>query len=185
MEKPKFRCDENLRDIPGDANYLREYVEHLKLSFESTSTPKEQVRLLGEIGVYLRSLQELDQAQQILCRALDIVFTHRLGMRYEIQQKIRLAHVLQWQRRFHESNKLFDEIIQVCKSSCEVSSYLDFAYQHAGKNSFDQAQYMQALDFFQKALMIRERNSAAKEQIESSRHAIHRVEQLMKLPLAS
>ena len=32
---------------------------------------------------------------------------------------------------------------------------MDFAYQHAGKNKFDQGKYTEALNLFQKALEIR------------------------------
>ncbi len=93
--KPKSFFDENLRDIPVDEEKTRAYVNQLKSSLRKTLEPREQVRLLGEIAAYQRQLGDLELSEQNLRHALEIIDSGNLGIQFETQQKIRLAHTLQ------------------------------------------------------------------------------------------
>ena len=137
------------------------------------------MRLLGELGVHLRTLGSLQEAEQVLREALQITEGHKLGLKWEMQQKIRLAHVLQWKREFMASDTLFNEVIAVCRSNSDVDMYLDFALQHAGKNFFDQNRLSEALAFFQEAMSIRMKRQAPQDQIESTALAIKRTKSLL------
>mgnify|MGYP002780186910 CR=1 FL=1 len=164
--------DENLRDVPCDPKGLKQYVSELNERFQLESDPITQVKLLGEMGVHLRSLKELVKAKTVLLQALKIVADQNLGIRLEIQQKIRLAHVLQWQQSYQKSNELFDVIVETCKSNGEATVFLDFALQHSGKNLFEQKRFLEALKVFEEALHLRVKRAAPDEQIESTRLAI-------------
>lgn len=167
-----YYFDENLRDIPTHPEQLKKYVEKLNLDIKSKDSPKDQVRIMGEMGVYLRQLMQLDEAEQILSKALELIETHCLGLKFETQQKIRLAHVYQWNKKFIDSNRLFSEVVQSCRNNPELSGYLAFALQHAGKNLFDQGKFADALSCFEEALQIRVQNNVPKDQIESTQLAI-------------
>lgn len=173
--KPEFYFDENLRDVPVDPDGLRLYVSKLQTSLDSTLDVRKRVSLLGEIGVYLRSLNELDKSQSVLEIALEEVNQHHLGIRVEVQQKIRLAHTLQWKKDFKKSTALFDEILNICRSNPDAEFYLDFALQHAGKNYFDQNLYQAAKVAFLEALHLRKQRKAPQDQLESTELALKTV----------
>lgn len=179
MKKPEFVLDENLRFVPKDPAALQNYVGSLKSDLGQIVDSVKRVSLLGEIGVYLRQLDHFEEAENHLQEALNIISDHNLGIAKEIQQKIRLAHVWQEKKYFNKSNQLFAEIIQVCQENIEAGSYLDFALQHVGKNYFDQGQYLLALGYFSEALEIRLKKNSPPDQIESSRAAIRRTQELM------
>lgn len=175
--------DERLRDIPCDPEGLKQYIGELTESLKSATEPKSQVKLLGEIGVHLRSLEKLEEAGFKLQEALKIIEKNQLGIKLEMQQKIRWAHVLQWQGLFEDSNQLFHDIISVCRNDSEARIYLDFALQHSGKNLFEQKKYAEALAQFEEALKLRKDRSAPSDQIESTRFAIEITQKAMaKVP---
>lgn len=176
---PEFVLNENLRFVPKDPVNLRNYVEDLKKSLVGVNEFQKRASLLGEIGFYLRSLDQFDEAEKHLLEALHIISLKNLGIAKEIQQKIRLAHVWQEKKDFNKSEKLFAEIIQVCRENTEAQTYLDFALQHAGKNFFDKGQYQVALEYFSEALSVRLKKNSPFDQIESSRAAIKKTQELM------
>jgi hypothetical protein len=55
-----------------------------------------------------------------------------------ISQQIRLAHVYQWKKNFNLSNMMFEEILKTCEREEGLGALIDFSWQHAGKNYFDQ-----------------------------------------------
>lgn len=175
----EFIFDENLRDVPCDPNGLREYTNELGSSLLSTIEPKKRARILGEIGVHLRCLGDLDSAEGRLLESLKIIKDNHLGVKQEVQQKIRLAHTLQWKKDFNQSNLLFDEVLTLCRSCKEAGDYLDFALQHAGKNFFDQGEYRKALGYFSEAMVLRNSRQAPSDQIESTALAINRTKVLL------
>jgi tetratricopeptide (TPR) repeat protein len=169
---PKIYIDENLRDRPEDPEALLQHVNELIHSLDSMHEPEDRVSTLGEIGVYLRILGELDEAEVYLLEALEIIGERQLGIKKEVQQMIRLSHVLQWQKEFSESTKAFEQIVEVCRQDEEAHEYLDLALQHAGKNLFDQEEYFEALGFFYEALQLRKSKGSPQDQIESTETAI-------------
>lgn len=171
--------DENLRDNPHDPEGLRLYSFELEQSLKLTTDPLKRIRLLGELGVHLRTLGELDRAEKSLRDALKIIQENSLGIKWEVQQKIRLAHVLQWKRSFNASDSLFSEVISTCRDNVDAALYLDFALQHAGKNFFDQNRLNEALAYFEEAMSIRLKRQAPQDQIESTDLAIKRTKFLL------
>lgn len=171
--------DENLRDVAVDPAGLRGYVQELQQSLLTVSDQLQRVRIQGEMGVYLRILGDLGRAEDFLREALQIVQNNNMGIRLEVQQKIRLAHVYQWQKNFEKSNQLFAEVIGLCRTRDEAQFYLDFALQHAGKNHFEQRDFSKALSCFQEALDLRINKKAPQEQIESTQLALQRTKQLI------
>lgn len=178
--KSEFILTESLRYIPKDPVTLRKHIEELKDRVKNAQDISEYVRLQGEIGVYLRSLDLFEEAQTVLQHVIDIIAKNKLGLRKEIQNKIRLAHVFQEAKKFQQSNLLFSEVVQTCRSIEEASPLLHFALQHAGKNEFDQGKYAEALENFEEALSLRQAQSAPSDQIQSTQAAIARTKQLME-----
>lgn len=83
-EPTHFVFDDNLREVPSNPEALRAHVDSLKALLKSESGPAERVRII----------------------------THaNLGIRFTVQNKIRLAHVLQWGRKFDKSNELFESLM--------------------------------------------------------------------------
>lgn len=171
--KYKIGYDEKtLREVALNPEVLREYLQELEIELAQTTDLKRKVSILGEQGLRFRTLNDLVPAEAKLREALALVETHQLGIQREIQQKLRLAHVLQWKKEFNASDALFAECLQVCLTNPDVKQYLAFSYQHAGKNFFDQDRFQEANDYFEKALELRLREHAPPDQIESSEQAL-------------
>lgn len=178
MKRPEFYLDENLRFRPGDLAHLNEYIQYQHEQLKALHDPKELVRVMGELGVNLRSADRFEEAESYLKKALEIVKEKNLGAAFEVQQKIRLAHVFQEQKRFSESNQLFQECLDLCLAE-NLDHYYPFALQHQGKNMFDQKRYAEALKYFEEALSLRRRGNVPQDQIESSLRAIERTKELL------
>jgi tetratricopeptide (TPR) repeat protein len=177
----EYRFDDNLKEVPCDPQGLRDYLTELEKLVLATSDSKRRVGLLGELGVHLRCLGDLNDAEARIAEALRIIDDNQLGIKWEVQQKIRLAHIIQWKKQFHKSDALFADCILICRSNLAATPYLDFALQHAGKNFFDQNRFAEALAFFEESIKLRLQRKAPVEQMESSRRAIERTQQLLKL----
>lgn len=171
-----FTFDENLHEIPTSPKLLQEHVKILTQSLEETACTLEKVKLLGEIGTCLRLLGDLPTAERLLLESLDLIQKNRLSSHLSIQQRIRLAHVLQWKKEFKESTLMFRDILEICRK--ENNPYLPFALQHAGKNFFDQKEYGKALTCFEEALELRIKANAPGDQIKSTELAIKRTLEL-------
>lgn len=176
----EMKEDENLKSIPVDPVGLRKYVIELLSKLSSVKQHARRARILGEAGVHLRCLGDLKEAEQVLREALRIVNEEQLGLRREIQQKIRLAHVLQYQKQFKASDKLFNEIMDACRVNEECVELLDVALHLAGKNLFDQNRFNEALPLFEEALELRLKREASEDQIKSTRQAIARTKVLLQ-----
>ncbi len=174
-----FKYDDNLREVPADPSAIKLHILKLIESLNTVTDKKMQVSTLGEIGTYLRCIGELDLAEKTLHYALQIIDDNNLGVSIEIQQKIRLAHVLQWQKKFDQSNLLFSDVVRVCKTNPAVSNYLDFALQHSGKNLFDQNRLAEALSAFQEAYELRKLRNAPFDQLKSTDLAIKITKKLL------
>lgn len=138
----------------------------------------QRIRYYGLIGVYAHMLHPYETAIHVLQTAL-IQATQQQHERLVLVNQIRLAHVYQWQGRYDESNALFDQIIQTCETNPRVADYLDFAYQHAGKNASDQAEYAAATRYFEQALALRKAQGNA-ELVESTELALSLTQQRMQ-----
>ncbi len=162
-----FYFDDNLQEVATNPSDMELYVHEQKIALSTAQNPVDRVKILGEIGVYLRILRQLSEAQDYLLKSLEIIARHNLEPHFKIGQQIRLAHVYQWQCQFELSNSMFDELLRISKST-DLGYLHDFIWQHAGKNYFDQLKWKEAHDCFQKALKLRELRHAPVEQIQSS-----------------
>ncbi len=145
-----------LRDIPDDPAAMEGAIRYLeeRLPIIETFSIAQQITTLSRLGAYCRILGRLDEAQTYLEKAVAISQQENYPTTTLIN-RIRLAHVHQWQRRFDLSDPIFQDCIALCETGPALQPYLDFAYQHYGKSLFDQARYQEAVSFFQKALDIR------------------------------
>lgn len=167
-----YYIGEDLRDIPNDATQMRHALSWLCSQLEEEIDSDRQIRLLGLMGSYARMLRQLPTARQYISEAIEQARAIR-DSRLETINRIRLAHICHWQERYAESEALFEEAIVSCQRSAELSEYLDFAYQHAGKCKYDQQQYEAALAYFEKARSLRMKK-ADSSLISSTQYAINR-----------
>jgi tetratricopeptide (TPR) repeat protein len=166
-----YSFDQDLRDVPEAPGDMARAVDFLQAQLASGEmSERDQARLLGQKGVLCRMLLRLEEAEEYCERAVAIC--RQLGdARCEFVNSIRLAHVYQWQGRFNESDSLFLWTLELCERGPDLAGYLDFACQHYGKSLFDQGQYAQAIEMFERALEIREKKGDA-ALVESSRIAL-------------
>lgn len=147
--------DQNLRDIPNSPTDMGKAVNFLKLQLQNNDLEASQkLQIMGLIGVYSRVLHDFTNARHYLTEA--VALSEQSGNeKSQISNQIRLAHVYQWEENYAVSDRMFSDAIKKCQTHPQLKQYLDFAYQHAGKNKFDQGKYTEALNLFQKALKIR------------------------------
>lgn len=163
--------DERLREVPNDPVSMGHGIDWLCEQLERPGPSlREQARLAGQIGAYGRMLGRDALALAALQRALRIAM--ELGdQRLLVVNMLRLAHLEQWQGRFEESTPRFAWAIQQCEEHPELAGLLDTAYQHAGKNAFDQGQHALAHQYFSRALELR-RQKGDPELLRSTEHAL-------------
>ncbi|MGY0691902.1 tetratricopeptide repeat protein [Virgibacillus sp. FSP13] len=115
---------------------------------------EEKGRWNGMLGFFLRIVGELEESEKSLHTSIEMyndldnqhgVFTNKLG----------LAHTYQWWTKYEMSNQLFNELLEIAETDSDYTYFLDFVYQHCGKNEFDQKSFPEALSFFEKALELR------------------------------
>ena len=178
MTMVSFRIDDvTLRDEPVDHDAARDHAHTLAPS--------------GEKVVWLRMLGELDAAEvlgwELLAHAggpatPDAVDAARLPIE-AVAPALRLAHVLQWQGRFRDADRLFDAAMATAVTAAETApagspaqrrarTLVAFASQHLGKSRFDEDRLDEALVLFERALAIRVEIGAPDDQVQSSQQAI-------------
>jgi putative (di)nucleoside polyphosphate hydrolase len=172
LEKPEFYFDENLRGRARDPEYLNKYIQRMQEEALVLVAPKSRMSLFGEMGVFLRSADRFDEAEEVLKEALVIAQQSKLGLGFEVQQKIRLAHVYQEMKDFELGDELFLECLTLCETNESLAHYLPFTLQHYGKSLFDQGKYQEALNYFERALVLRIKSKASQDQIDSTQLAI-------------
>lgn len=170
--------DEQLQEVPTNPVEMSAFVASQIEELQRTEDNTKKVKLLGEIGVYLRILRRLDDAEKYLLEAGSIISLKSLPISMYLSQQIRLAHVYQWKKNFKLSNAMFDGILKICDKEKNLGTLLDFSWQHAGKNYFDQRNWEKALYAFEKALELRKVRNAPQDQVESSIKSIEKVKSL-------
>ena len=178
-----YHIGEDLRERPNDATQMRYALSWLQSQLEAETDSYRHIKLLGLMGSYARILKLLSIAQQHISEAIEqsrIIQDSRL----ETINRIRLAHIYHWQEHYLESEALFEKAIASCQRSAELSEYLDFAYQHAGKCKYDQRQYEAALSYFEEARSLRIKK-ADLSLINSTQYAISRTLEVKGLAASS
>ncbi|MFD1360947.1 tetratricopeptide repeat protein [Lentibacillus salinarum] len=170
-----FKFGPNLREIPLNKMDMLYGMMYLQKQLNDTALDKhEKGKLHGLLGTYLRIVGELEESKQHLNMAIDS-FRELDRKQSVFVNQLRLANTYQWHNDFDTSNQMFYELVEAAENDPDYTQYKDFAYQHQGKNLFDQEKYREALDYFQKALELRKdhRNS---ELIHSTETAIEACE---------
>ncbi|MEM9923789.1 MAG: tetratricopeptide repeat protein [Cyanobacteria bacterium P01_D01_bin.50] len=170
--------DDNLRDVANSPD--EQAINFLNSQLNNNLDVSQKLQIIGLIGVYSRILCDFGTAHIFLSEAI-ILSQQCDDKKSQLSNQIRLAHLYQWERNYAASDEIFSDAISICDNHPQLKSYLDFAYQHAGKNKFDQGKYIDAEDFFQKALQLRlVKNN--QELIESTQLALQTVRQrLLKI----
>ncbi|WP_235019849.1 tetratricopeptide repeat protein [Ruania rhizosphaerae] len=194
--------DEDLRDRPDDVEAARQRVAALAALGEDADAERiGWLRMLGELGEAERVgwaalaraggpsdpalVGEGDEPPEVMGprEGSGPVEQVRVLPVAAIGPALRLAHVLQWQRRFALADLLFRRALHSAESACvtaEPGSRQErvaiamkyFAWQHGGKSLFDQDRYDEALEWFLTALRLRQEAGAPDDQLASTRQAI-------------
>lgn len=170
----EYHFDEHLHDVPDSSLEMTQGVRFLKqqLATRHANDP-DRLSILGLLGVYARMLGDLDAAEHYLTEAVALA-AESDARRAQTANRVRLAHVHQWQGDFERADELYEDIIRECESSADLDGYLDFACQHYGKSLFDQGRYAEAQALFQRALDLRAQ-SGNEDLVESTRLAMQAV----------
>lgn len=155
------RFDERLREVPADPAAFAAEVDRLVEAVSAQrSHPAGQLAALGRAAPALRIAGRLDEAR--LAASAAVALADLLGdTRAAFANQVRLAHVMQWQRRHDLATPLFERLVAQARAVGELADLLDFALQHAGKDLFDQRYFAQAERCFREALEIRQRKGDA------------------------
>lgn len=150
-----FYFGDDLKEIPFSKNEMINRIQYLKEQEKKLSDNEEELgKLYGLIGVYLRIIGDFEESKKYLQLAIMANERSDNGTNLFVN-KLRLANTYQWERNFQKSNEMFEELVEIAEKYVEYKGYLDFVYQHNGKNLFDQEEYELALTNFKKALAIR------------------------------
>lgn len=165
-----YKFDENLHEVLECSEDVKKYVQLLLEEVRISEDSKEKARLLSMAGVYFRLLKDFPRSLECLENAM--------RLNDSVSNRIRLGHTYQWKKDFNRSNLIFEKLLQDVESGEET--LLDYVYQHAGKNYFDQARYEEALNLFERALEIRISKNVADELIDSSRLSVKTTKSRLK-----
>lgn len=171
IRHPSSHFNEDLWDIPDKPDEWYEFVADLTAKLGLEANQAMRLEYLQHLGMALRTLQQLDQAEKYLMQAVSLSYSHPNKVRL-LQNLIRLAHVYQWKKEFAKAHLLFDQA-KALMAETTVSEILTAAYhQHLGKLLFDEALYKDARVEFETALVLRTKISAPKDQLESTQASL-------------
>jgi tetratricopeptide (TPR) repeat protein len=165
-----YHIDDDLREVPDAPDDMRAAVTAWIAVYQANRDDRERLNLAGQIGTYARMLRDLDTAAEYLAQAVKLADS--LGdARAHVINRIRLAHVYQWHGDYPLSTSMFTAIVTQVMTEPALFDLRDFAYQHAGKNYYDQERYADAILCFAHALVLRQQKGDA-ELIASSEQAL-------------
>ncbi len=178
LEIPAYKFDSNLHETPSSHEEFYNFISRCRTELANPS-PEVRKSVLAKLGFALRVTRKFDEAKKVFKEAIGLCSISNIGPL--INAKIRLAHVYQWECRFDLSNEIFEDLEKLYLSKTVSNSIKGTYWQHRGKNEFDQKNYSRALVYFEKALSIREGESAPIDQIDSTKFAILRTKELAVL----
>jgi len=175
-----FSFDDNLREVPQDADSMQEAITQLETRLiEESQDDYERMRLSGIVGTLYRILGDYEMAEEHINAAIASSNNLR-DRRAQLRNLMRLAQVYQSRQHYDLADRIFKQVIEACEASVDSSNPnssnpfmtdLDTAYQYYGACLFDQEDYEIALHMFEKALKIRERKQD-KHLLDETQHAI-------------
>ncbi|MCP4913572.1 MAG: hypothetical protein GY909_10670 [Oligoflexia bacterium] len=146
-----------LREVPEDAESLRQGIEFLQDKIKESIGKKEKLKLYSQLGFYQRLLGSYQESLQSFDEATHLVNELNENNYLDSQLdaiEIRRSVTLLWMGKISQAQSSLTKL-QEKHEAMKDSKYLDFIYQHYGKLKFEQKQFKTALDLFLKALEIR------------------------------
>lgn len=178
---PKYSFSEDLREVPSSIDEWTQFINGLKDRLKAETHESQRLMFFEYIGVANRILNNLDESEYFLKKALTISYKHPKQFKL-IQNLIRLAHVYQWKKNFEKAAVLYEQAWSVLLELPQAELLLASYHQHLGKFYFDQKLFCLAQAEFETALSIRQLMNAPKDQIESSTSSLRRVISLRGQP---
>ncbi len=184
MDEPAFVIDpQTLRDGPADEAAARARLVELESLGEQGDEERVPIlRMLGEVD------QACELGWQVLARLGGPADPESLALSGVIpidatKAAIRLAHALHWGEEHATAADLYSTVIRsLANANMEgdprVPGLEAFAHQHLGKLRFDEGKIDIARFHFEHALDLREKTGAPPDQLESTRQALARVNEL-------
>ncbi|CBT77128.1 tetratricopeptide repeat protein [Glutamicibacter arilaitensis] len=168
----------SLREVVSNEAAVESRIEEL----ENIGEPGDAERIS-----WLRMLGRLQEAEELgwitLVKSGGVTDNRQIVTPLPFQAvagALRLAHVLHWQKRYSQADRLFTAALESAQSEIDNSemnpvaarSLAAFAWQHLGKLHFDQGQFADALQSFESALVLRQELKSPEDQLASTRQAI-------------
>ncbi|MGV2952754.1 tetratricopeptide repeat protein [Glutamicibacter sp. AGC46] len=168
----------SLREVVSNEAAVESRIEEL----ENIGEPGDAERIS-----WLRMLGRLQEAEELgwitLVKSGGMTDNRQIVTPLPFQAvagALRLAHVLHWQKRYSQADRLFTAALESAQSEIDNSemnpvaarSLAAFAWQHLGKLHFDQGQFADALQSFESALVLRQELKSPEDQLASTRQAI-------------
>ncbi|MGP4982148.1 tetratricopeptide repeat protein [Glutamicibacter arilaitensis] len=168
----------SLREVVSNEAAVESRIEEL----ENIGEPGDAERIS-----WLRMLRRLQEAEELgwitLVKSGGVTDNRQIVTPLPFQAvagALRLAHVLHWQKRYSQADRLFTAALESAQSEIDNSemnpvaarSLAAFAWQHLGKLHFDQGQFADALQSFESALVLRQELKSPEDQLASTRQAI-------------
>ncbi len=154
--------------MPDNKEEWIDLIKSCVAKHQSANNDKDHLTNVETLALALRITTQLTAAEKYQLEAVSLS-TKPIK---KIQNLTRLAIIYQWQERFNEAQKIYDEVRELIENN-EVSEILLAAYhQHLGKLYFDQKKYDLSVKEFKKSFEIRTHTNAPIDQIESSRLAL-------------
>ncbi|WP_106496411.1 hypothetical protein [Lentibacillus sp. Marseille-P4043] len=151
----KFIFGPNLREVPVSKIQMLHGMIYIMEQLKTNDfSDDEKAKWNGMLGYFLRIVGELEESEKRLHTSIEI-YNDLDNQQGVFTNKLRLAHTYQWWTKYELSNQIFNELLEKAETDSDYTHFLDFVYQHCGKNEFDQKRFPEALSFFEKALELR------------------------------
>jgi tetratricopeptide (TPR) repeat protein len=171
-----YKYGANLKPIMEDKESVKAYISFLqdrlqKIKPGQDAADKITVKLLGEIGTYAKNVGKLDLALSSLEKSLDIINDKNLGIGLWAANTLRYGDALRFKNDFLGAETAFRSVLEMIDRHPQIADYEDFAWQHLGKLKYDEGDLKSALEFLEKAKVIREKKGI-KELLDSTNQAL-------------
>ncbi|PIP93199.1 MAG: hypothetical protein COW00_11075 [Bdellovibrio sp. CG12_big_fil_rev_8_21_14_0_65_39_13] len=183
MENPydmSTQYNDLLRDVPVNPQDMERGIAFLKEKMDMSNSEKEKAKMLNLVGVYLRIVGKLEEAELMLADS-HTIYTNLKEMVLAEGVALRLAIVHQYMGDFNKADAVFTRIIKEVEQNHnrELAVFHDFALQHYAKSLFEQKRYQKALDLLLKVHGMRLLKGDM-HLIESTEIAIQKTRQMME-----
>lgn len=153
----KIHYDEQLNEQAINFEEMEKGVDFLKEKYESLPDKGAKgVVLLGQIGSYLRVLNQLPEAEKTFEKAQKIIKEHDLPhIAMAIDLRMALIHLAK--KKYVPANKIFEDALKTIKESDDkkLTQLSDFALFHYARSKFAEGCLQEARDMVTRALELR------------------------------